>query len=214
VVEEVAGLPGSRFQAEGDAVLLAGPAARDAAGSEYEEAVLGTLRGDAPPLDLDLEGRLQDLVRELVAARRVRSAHDCSDGGLAVALVECCAGEEGVFGLDAAGAEAADAAALFGEAPSRVVLSCALGEVEGVLAACTAADVPAARLGNVGPRGGRFRLGPAIDVPASDLAAIRESAIPALMEGPAAGAPPASAPAAASASGQSTRSGSGPGGAA
>jgi phosphoribosylformylglycinamidine synthase len=183
VVEDVAGLPGSRFHREGDAVLLVGPEARDTAGSEYEHGLLGTLRGDAPPLDLDLERRVHEVVRALVAERLARSAHDCAEGGLAVALAECCFDDGGAFGLDAPDGPA-DAGALFGEAPSRVIVSCAPADAGAVLARCASAAVPARRLGSVGPRGGRFRLGAAIDLPAPELAALWEDAIPALMEGP------------------------------
>jgi phosphoribosylformylglycinamidine synthase len=194
VLEEVADLPTSRFRAAGDAAILIGPDARDTAGSEYEAAVLGALRGDAPALDLDLETRVHEVVRGLVAERRVGSAHDCAEGGLAAALAESCFDEAGAFGLEAADGPG-HAGALFGEAPSRVVVSCAPGEADAVLARCAAAGVPARVLGRVGPRGGRFRLGPDVDVPAAELAAIWEGAIPALMDGTAVGAPDASGPA-------------------
>ena len=93
---------GAGFPAEGLAVVLLGAGqlsarASDLAASEYLHTVHGMVRG-RPRLDLALERRVQTLCRQLIADGTLRSAHDCSDGGLAVALAECCILGDGRIG--------------------------------------------------------------------------------------------------------------------
>jgi phosphoribosylformylglycinamidine synthase subunit PurL len=146
------------FKGAGDVVLLLGQApthgARALGGSEWLVQKIGKLAGEAPLIELAAEAKLQKLLVELARAHVLQSAHDVSDGGLAAALAECCTtGPEDVGARVElpAGASATEAlAALFGEAPSRVVVSAAKADVDRVLAAAAAAGVPAARLGETG----------------------------------------------------------------
>ena len=168
---------GAAFANEGDAVLLLGasPADDDAlAGSEYLALEHGTVAG-RPAIDLDAEARLQRLLVDLARERLLHSAHDCSDGGLAVALAESAV--LGGVGFTGTGVwpEGRWDAALFGETPSRAVVSCAEADAARAEAAAREAGVPCARLGAVG--GARFVIpGPAIigprlvDEPLADLA--------------------------------------------
>ena len=85
----------SWFKEEGDVVYLLGDTQADLGGSELLQVVHGIAAGRPPRLDLAEEKRLHALVLEAAAAGWLRSAHDCSDGGLAVALAECAfRGEE------------------------------------------------------------------------------------------------------------------------
>jgi phosphoribosylformylglycinamidine synthase len=173
----------SGFQAEGDGVLLLGADATDTAGSEYENAICGVARGDAPPLDLALEKRLQDLLLALAGEGLLGSAHDCSEGGLAVALAEACFAEEGAFGLESALPDGrAGAEALFGEAPSRVVISCNPAVADEVARRAGTARVPCRRLGRVGAPGGRFRIEGVVDRPVEELREAWESGLPRIMD--------------------------------
>jgi phosphoribosylformylglycinamidine synthase len=118
-----------RFRGEGaEIVLLGGFGETDAetnavrfGSSEYAKVVLNRLWGLPPRLDMDYEKRVHDAVREILAAGLAESAHDLSDGGLAVALSECCTpglgAEVTVFGT------ARPEFALFGESPSRILLT-------------------------------------------------------------------------------------------
>ena len=85
-----------RFQAAGDVIVLLGEGRGELGGSEYLKIVHGVVRGVPPALDLDAERTLQALLVELAAERLMRSAHDCSDGGLAVTLAECCFDTDGI----------------------------------------------------------------------------------------------------------------------
>ena len=115
------------FKAAGDLVFLLGDPTQDTAGlggSEYLELLHGRVEG-RPAIDLELERRVQHACLRAIAEGKLRSAHDCSDGGLAVALAECAI----IGGLGLAGdwpVDGSTEAALFGEAPSRIVVSVAV----------------------------------------------------------------------------------------
>ena len=114
------------FKNEGDIVVLLGSDevrgdASSLAGSEYLELVHDKVAG-RPTIDLDLEAAVQQVCRRAVAEGIVHSAHDCSDGGLAVALAESCI--TGNIGFTASFAMPGRwDAALFGESESRIVVS-------------------------------------------------------------------------------------------
>jgi phosphoribosylformylglycinamidine synthase len=148
-----------RFRASGDAIVLLGGAGRgELGGSEYLKAIHGIVRGVPPLLDLGAERALQTLLVALADDRLIRSAHDCSDGGLAVALAECCFDTGGMgaeISVAGAAAEIRDeplriAAALFGESASRVLVSCVQDDVAAVLERAAAANVPAQVVGATG----------------------------------------------------------------
>ena len=79
---------GAGFRNEGDAVYLAGGGAAAVDGSEYQKLVLGTVEGRIPEPDLENERKLHELLAAAAEARLLSSAHDVSDGGLAVCLAE------------------------------------------------------------------------------------------------------------------------------
>jgi phosphoribosylformylglycinamidine synthase len=78
------------FKDEGDVVIFLGPFADEIGGSEYLSLIHGLETGPVPKLDLVLEQAVQQVCRELIQQGLVQSAHDCSEGGLAVALAESC----------------------------------------------------------------------------------------------------------------------------
>src|SRR6185503_1473820 len=79
-----------RFRESGDAIVLLGEDRGELGGSEYLKVVHNLVRGVPPALDLEAERALQALLVTLAGERLMRSAHDCSDGGLAAAVAECC----------------------------------------------------------------------------------------------------------------------------
>src|SRR5204863_6653597 len=107
-------------------------------------ALLGTTRqseGDVPQLDLNLELAVQSACLRAAEAGLLKSAHDCSDGGLAVAIAECCFSSlnRAAFGADVDITGEYDLATrLFSETPSRIIISfdeSALGDIEEIVAA-------------------------------------------------------------------------------
>ena len=113
------------FQGEGSSVvLLGGFGETDTVrfgGTEYAKVILEQLWGLPPQLDMAYEKRVHDCMREIAAEGLVLSAHDLSDGGLAVALSECCTAETGAD-VDAAVTQRPEFA-LFGESPSRILVT-------------------------------------------------------------------------------------------
>jgi phosphoribosylformylglycinamidine synthase II len=114
-------------------------------GTQYAKVILNALWGLPPALDMDYEKRVHQAIREIVGAGLAESAHDLSDGGLAVALAEAS------FGAAAVGARIEVPAAnrreiqLFHEGPSRILLT--TSQLENVLAIARKFDVEAARIG-------------------------------------------------------------------
>jgi phosphoribosylformylglycinamidine synthase len=115
------------FQNEGRSVMLVGGAGSCDAihfgGTQYAKVVLNKMWGLPPALDMDYEKRVHAAIREIVNAGLAESAHDVGDGGLAVALAECCAG--GVGARINLAADLRPEFALFHEGPSRILVSTA-----------------------------------------------------------------------------------------
>ncbi len=144
------------FVEEGDLVYLLGTTGEDLGGSELMKVVHGRVAGRPPRLDLQAEKRLHALLAEGAARGILRSAHDASEGGLAVALAECCfRGEEPGLGgrFDLPGALRPDVL-LFSETPSRAVVT--TRDELRIAELARRHGVPWARLGAVG--GGRLTL--------------------------------------------------------
>ena len=139
------------FVRSGDAVVLLGQTGLDLGGSEYLAVAHGLEQGRPPELDLDLERRAQEVVREALKAKFCQSVHDVSDGGLAVALAECCLGGRTPLGasirLDG---DLRTDALLFAETPSRFVLSLGQECLDGLLGIAEEYDVEVTELGEVG----------------------------------------------------------------
>jgi phosphoribosylformylglycinamidine synthase len=141
------------FAAEGDAVVLLGASQvggppEALAGTEYLELVHGVVAG-MPAIDLTREVAVQKACRRSIGSGLLSSAHDCSDGGLAVALAECCI--QGGRGMRASFAPSGRwDAALFGEQQSRIVVSLPPGRLPALEATCREEGVPWVLLGHVG----------------------------------------------------------------
>ena len=170
------------FKAAGEAVLLVGQTAGWLGQSMYLKDIGGREDGAPPPVDLAAERRNGDFVRSLIRSGRVRTVHDCSDGGLAVALAEMAmAGGMGAV-IDALPAGVPAHAALFGEDQARYVMALPAGDVEAAASAAKAAGVPLLRIGTTG--------GDALTLPGEEpisIATLRnahESWLPGYMQGP------------------------------
>ena len=159
MIEDARRVVGRTFRGPGDVVTLLGAPGGTLGGSEYLKVMHGLVRGVPPEVDLEAERALQQLVVELAGAGRLLSAHDCSDGGLAVALAECAFGSGGTgFDVTVPGSGSGDgpAVALYGEAASQVVVSMRETDAAVVLTRAAAAGVPAQVLGRTG--GARLRF--------------------------------------------------------
>jgi phosphoribosylformylglycinamidine synthase II len=150
------------FKSPGDAVLLAGTTRDELGGSEYLQHICGHKAGLPPQIDLKSEKALHQFLVAAVRAGHLASAHDLSDGGLAVALAESCI-SGARLGFEAYGADILleDAirpdALLFGETQSRALLSCDPGREAALMALAAKFKVPLRRIGTVGVGSLRLR---------------------------------------------------------
>ena len=160
------------FKGPGHRVALLGPASVSLGGSEYLWARHRRLAGRLASLDVETERRVQQAVRAAVSAGLVTAAHDCSEGGVAVALAESCVTGRAVMGCEATlvTADRTDLA-LFGEGPSRVVIAVEAArarEFEGLMAESA---IPWRWIGTIGGERLVIRVGPkmVVDVDAGQL---------------------------------------------
>jgi phosphoribosylformylglycinamidine synthase II len=143
------------FKDEGDIVILLGKTENELGGSEYLCRIHGIEKGAVPRLNFGLEKKLQAFILSAVNKGFLKSAHDVSDGGLAIALAECCMEKE--LGIKAElKSQLRTDAALFSESQSRFVVSCnkeTLAELRQFMAKL---EIPYEILGRV--TGDEFRL--------------------------------------------------------
>jgi phosphoribosylformylglycinamidine synthase subunit PurL len=140
------------FKSAGDVIILVGDLGSEMGASRFLKVCHGRKEGRPPRLDVERELAMQSAVRELIRAGLVRSAHDCSEGGLAVALAESCLNPDGLFGaqIDLVGTARGRAATiLFNESQSRIVISCTPNDAENVMSTLKSKNVPHQKLGEV-----------------------------------------------------------------
>ena len=189
LVDDIRTVVGLGWRQPGDVVVLLGLPPEDGgddrlglAGSSYQQLVLGDLAGRPPRVDLTLEAAVQSLVRRAISAGLIASAHDSSDGGLAVALAESSIASGLGVELDLTVSETRLDRVLFADGGARSV-----GAVQAEQAAAwtdllaTAPDVPATELGRV-TSGGDVQIHcggtPAIQLPIAQLQQAHADALP------------------------------------
>jgi phosphoribosylformylglycinamidine synthase II len=153
------------FKDEGDVIILVGTVAGvgnagagindrgyNLGGSRYLKVCYGLKIGPPPHIDLPHEIKVQNAVRDLIRAGLVQSAHDCSEGGLAVTLAESCFNPERLFGAEIAlnAGDTPATTALFNESQSRIVISVTRVNLDNAIATLRERDVPFKQLGKVG----------------------------------------------------------------
>jgi phosphoribosylformylglycinamidine synthase II len=144
------------FRGAGDAIVLLGETFDELGGSEFLKTVHGQVKGQPPQLDLRKERALIDLLVRSAGAGLLRSAHDCSDGGIAVTLAECAFDSGGIgCDVDLPRVDRVDAT-LFSESASRAVVTAAQQDVPTLLQIAADAGVPVRLIGKTG--GSRVRI--------------------------------------------------------
>jgi phosphoribosylformylglycinamidine synthase II len=159
---------GSRFRNEGDVILLLDGASSESlrsgdlkvgafSSSEYAKAIHGIVAGAPPAIDLAAEKRLIDCLVKLAAERAILSAHDVSDGGLAVTVAECCFDGDGLSAeIDLGSQDEPSESAIFGERGARAIISVAPASLARATAIAAQYGVKVQQIGSVAR--GDFRI--------------------------------------------------------
>jgi phosphoribosylformylglycinamidine synthase subunit PurL len=149
------------FKRESDTIILVGETGSELGGSQLLKVCYGEKIGPPPHVDLAQEIKIQNAVRDLIRKGLVKSAHDCSEGGLGVALAECCFNPEKLLGANVdcshgpvgrreETSHSDVATVLFNESQSRIVISVAPEDVEKTMSILREDGVPFQQLGKVG----------------------------------------------------------------
>ena len=189
VIDDASKIVGHTFRTEGDDIVLLGENTDELGGSEYLYVTARLVAGAPPRVDLGKERALQQAVLMMTHGRRLRSAHDCSDGGLACTLAECALGDgEAPIGIDVQlHDDLAPVATLFAESQGRVVVSCAAEQTAEVLRIAQEHGVPATKIGSVTAVGSPFRIVMSEGRVEADLAEMADAyfgALPDIMDTP------------------------------
>jgi len=182
LVEHIDHITTQWFKDEGDAILLIGANKEELGASEYLHAIYNETRGPVPELDLQFEKRLQQAVLAAIRSGWVKSAHDVSDGGLAVALTEGCISnrEDEIGATIKLDDKLRPDCLLFGETQSRIIISCSPEKVSFIRELCSRLSLPCAEIGRVG--GDRLVINDLIDIPLAELSEIWYNALPRMMQ--------------------------------
>jgi phosphoribosylformylglycinamidine synthase len=148
--------------------------------SEYSKEILGELWGSAPALDINKEAALQKLILELISQGLIESAHDCAEGGLAVAVAESAFVREIGADIDLTSGRLLREMVLFGETASRIVISCDPKNSQAIKQMAVESGVVAERLGQTTNDKLTIRVDGqvAVDAQVSELKHVWENALP------------------------------------
>jgi phosphoribosylformylglycinamidine synthase II len=151
LIEEERCITTQFFKNAGDTVILIGNLGDELGASHFLKICHGRKEGLPPRLDIEREIAVQETVRDLIRSGLVKSAHDCSEGGLAVALAESCFNPEQLFGaeIDLGAAALRRDQLLFNESQSRILISVAKENADATLKLCEERRVSAQQLGKV-----------------------------------------------------------------
>ncbi|MGQ9618248.1 MAG: phosphoribosylformylglycinamidine synthase subunit PurL [Candidatus Aminicenantia bacterium] len=168
IIEEIKNLISPGFKGDGKIIALAGKFRNEIGGSEYLKIATGKTIGKCPEIDLSYELRLHRFMLEIIKNNLIESAHDLSEGGLAVCLAECAFfGENGFnVNIEKLGSSREDFT-LFGESPTRIVISFADGKSEKIVELAKKWNIDLMLLGKTGGKSLKISKGKKliIDIP-------------------------------------------------
>jgi len=151
LVDDVATIPSAGFVGERESIILLGENKEELGGSEYLRLVYEEEKGNPPQLDFELEKGVQEVCRQAIKQKLVRTAHDLSEGGLAVGLAECSIKSKKGIGFEVRLNDAMRTdALLFGESQSRIILVAKEKNVGKILALARKMKVKARVIGKTG----------------------------------------------------------------
>ncbi|MGA2298595.1 MAG: AIR synthase-related protein, partial [FCB group bacterium] len=165
---------------EGDEIYLIGNDGEELGGSEFIKQYTGAVAGDAPFIDLNEEINLQKVILQSIRNGIIKSAHDCSEGGLAI-----CLAEKSIFSSKKLGAEInlngnLNYAKLFGESQSRIVVSLSKDKISELEKLCNTHNQKFQKIGKVVKE--KFEIKNCFSISVQKITELYEKAIPDLMK--------------------------------
>ncbi len=169
IIDDLKHITTNNFKSDGDLIFLAGTNKNELGGSEYIKVVHNLITGNTPELDMIFEKQLQAFILEAIRNGLLRSAHDISEGGLAVAIAESCiADREKMIGATiTVKSDIRKDALYFGESQSRVILSIAPERKGSLIQLAASMNVPLVEIGSAG--GNKVKINEDINVELSVL---------------------------------------------
>jgi len=189
LIEDVKRATTQWFKDEGDIIVLLGETKEELGASEYLKVIHNLVKGNTPNLNLEEEKKIQDATLEMIRKGLIKSAHDCSEGGLAVALAECSISSPDRLGADIKLGREANIrpdALLFGESQSRIIITAQEKDLPTLKKIASKHEIPSSEIGRVG--GEKLEIfttsgqNAVIDLPVGKLADLYEHAIELIME--------------------------------
>ena len=185
IIEDAAHITRQHFRQADDAILLIGGFGHELGGSHYFLTMHGKKAGQPPHMDFAKEKAVHEALRSLIRMKSVFSAHDLSEGGLAVALAECCFSPNGTLGATISiPGDAHPVEALYNESQGRILVTVKSENASALAGLCEWRGVKAQRIGTV-TRDGVISIahrGHNYEWDAGKLQAVWENAIPSVME--------------------------------
>jgi phosphoribosylformylglycinamidine synthase len=177
LIEDSTKVTAQYFKDAGDVIVLLGENLEELGGSEYLKVTRGIDKGQCPALDLDKERALQEACRTAILSGIIKSAHDTSIGGLAVALAKSSLDPKGGVGatIDIKDESIRNDALLFGESQSRIIVTLKESDLEALTTITRAKEVPSRVIGRVG--GESLKINDLIDLSLEEVSIKWKSAI-------------------------------------
>ncbi len=184
LIEKESHITTETFKDKGDKILVIGAKnTGHIAGSEYASTIHSMVSGDCPEIDLDYEKKLQDVLLDLIQNGLVKSAHDVSDGGIAITLAECCIADQ-VHSIGATVKlpikKMRPDFYLFSEDQSRIVITADKNNIKKILSNTKRRKINVSEIGEVG--GNRLKINNSINLDLEDLKEKYYSAIKNIMK--------------------------------
>lgn len=178
IIDDASKAARSAFKKDGDIIAVVGPERNEMGGSEYLKVIHNIVAGKIPTVDYEYERSLHEFLREAIMNEIVNSVHDVSEGGLAVALAECCIMDEDMNRGAKVVLELQTRTdfALFSEGGGRVVISFAPEDTHKVFSFAKSKNLPIKKIGTV--EGNKLELNDLVSIDVNDLASVYYKVLP------------------------------------
>lgn len=177
LIEDLNKIMSSEFKNEGDDIYLLGSDRKEIGGSQYLKTIFDLVAGDAPDIDIDEEASLIEAILKLIDEGVINSAHDTSEGGIAICLAEKAMASDGL------GCEVnieGDNAALFGESHSRIIISASPESATRISEIAVEHNLGLLKMGKVVED--NFKINDSINEPVDKMTEAYENALPNIMD--------------------------------